>query len=66
MKDWKCPFCGSDTLMIPTGYVVSSGDKGGHEPETTFCCLAQKRNHEYIKKNYDPDHQPDPDEISKW
>ena len=66
MSDWKCSFCGSTERLIPTGYVVSSGDKGEYEPETTFCCDAQKKNAAYIKKNFDADHQPDPDDVSKW
>lgn len=66
MSDWKCPFCNSDKRMIPTGFVKSVGYKGEHEPEMTFCCQAQKKNAEYIKKSYDPDHAPDPDEVSRW
>lgn len=66
-QDWKCKFCGSEKLMIPTGFVVSSKTKfGEHEPEMTFCCHAQRKNNEYIKKNYHPDDEPDPEEVPRW
>lgn len=65
MGEFKCPFCGSDKRMIPTGYVKPAGDKLDYEPEMVFCCDAQKKNHEYIEKNFDPDHKPDPDDVSR-
>lgn len=66
VKDWKCPFCGSAERYLPTGFVKGSGhDSRDMEEEYTFCCSAQKKNQEFIEKNYDPDHRPDPDDISK-
>lgn len=57
-----CKFCGSKELIIETGYLKANGEK-----ETTPCCEAQKRNAEYIRKNYDPSRGrvPDLDEVSE-
>lgn len=65
MKDWKCPFCSSNKRLIPTGYVKSKSDTLDYEPEMVFCCDAQKKNQEFIDKNYTPDDKPDIDDISK-
>lgn len=58
----KCKFCGSEELLIPTGYLKANGEK-----EMTPCCVAQKVNAEYIRKNYDPSRGPVPDldDVSK-
>ena len=65
MGDWKCPFCGSGQRLIDTGFVRSVGDKNDFEKDHTFCCQAQKQNATYARKNFDADHQPDLDNVSK-
>jgi len=57
-----CKFCGSKELILETGYLNAFGEK-----VTTPCCEGQKRNAEYIRKNYDPSRGrvPDLDEVSK-
>ena len=46
----KCAFCGSKELRIKTPYLKPVT----HEPITTWCCKAQAKNQEYIRRNYDP------------
>ena len=46
----KCPFCGSEEQRIETPYIKPVT----HEPITTWCCRAQARNREYLKRNDDP------------
>jgi len=60
-----CPFCGSAKIRLETPYVKSTGDLGEYEPETTYCCTAQKVNANYIKKNFHPDDAPDAESVSK-
>lgn len=65
MAEFKCPFCGSDKRLIPTGFVKNSTKQfGEYEEEVAFCCEGQKQNEKYAKR-YDPDNRPDPDEISE-
>ena len=72
MSDFKCPFCGSDKLKLETPYVKTTyvwganGKEEKTEAETRFCCQAQAQNHEFVKKNFDPDHQPTQEEVAKW
>lgn len=63
----KCPFCGSEKTHLKTPY-VEIGEKGEYEQTETYCCGAQKRNAEYVRKRYDPSRGdlPDPNEVSKW
>lgn len=46
----KCPFCGSTEMRIETPYV----DRITGEKKTTYCCLSQKKNHEYADRNFHP------------
>lgn len=61
----KCPFCGSEQIKLKTPF-VELNDKGVYEPKETWCCSAQARNQQYIKKHFDPGNKPDPEEVSKW
>lgn len=65
MAEWKCQFCGSSELKVNSDYVELKSD-GEYGPIENFCCFAQKKNHQYVLKNYDPDNRPDPDEVAKW
>ena len=65
-KDWKCPFCGSPKLKIPTGFVKPVGYQGETEEEMRFCCKAQAANDKFIDKAYHPDDAPSVDAVSKW
>lgn len=57
----NCKFCGSEKLLLETPYLNAFGEK-----ITTPCCEAQKRNAEYLRRNYDPSNGrvPTLDEIS--
>jgi len=70
MSDFECPFCHSTKLRIPRktqfGPEVELKENGEYGPVEDFCCGAQKKNHQYIKKNYHPDDAPNPEEVSKW
>ena len=73
MSDWKCPFCGSDKLMIKK----ASGDmvrkkkvvwgEDLYEAATDFCCRKQAKNNAYIKAKFDStlSDVPDLDDIAK-
>lgn len=65
MSEWKCPFCGSDKLRLETPY-IELGEDGQNHPVMTYCCMAQKHNARYVKKNYGPDEAPDMEDVSKW
>jgi hypothetical protein len=58
----KCPFCGSEEIMVDTPYLDRHGDK-----ILAFCCNAQKKNHDYIEGHFDPraEDQMKPEEVSK-
>lgn len=60
-----CPFCGAEKIRIETPFVRSTGDTNEYEPETTFCCTAQKVNADYIQKNFHPDDAPNEEDVSK-
>lgn len=47
MEKPKCPFCGSEEILIKTPYV----DRITGESETTYCCKAQAQNHKYINRH---------------
>jgi len=65
MKDIKCPFCGSEKIHLETG-TISLKRSGKYEPDTTICCLAQKKNIEFRGKRYGQGKDaPDIDELSK-
>ncbi len=70
MADFKCKFCGSDTLRVPRvtqfGPETELKESGEYGPVEDFCCGAQKKNAQYIKKNFHPDDAPDADEVSRW
>ena len=59
-----CQFCGSKTKYIETDYYDRPD---ATEPVKTPCCLAQKRNIDYLRKRFDPrdPNTPDLDDISK-
>lgn len=58
-----CPFCGSDKIRIETPYVDGFGRK-----ISTFCCLSQKKNNDYINKHMDlrTGHKPGTEEVARW
>ena len=61
-----CPFCGSEEIYLDTPYVETSGHKiDEFQPIKTICCPAQKKNADYILKNFHPDDAPSLEEISK-
>ena len=70
MSTFKCNFCGSGELKIKRvtqyGPEIELKPDGQYHPVEDFCCLAQKQNNKHIVKSYDPDHRPDPEEVSKW
>lgn len=63
----SCPFCGAEKIVQQTPY-ISLGRSGEYEPKTTFCCVAQSKNQQYIKKRFDPKNgdQPSVEETSEW
>ena len=63
MSENKCPFCGSKKIFLETPFI----DPITKEHGKTFCCSAQKKNHEYIKKRYSPFdvNKPSVEDISK-
>ena len=65
MSDWKCPFCGSSELKIKSEYVELKGN-GEYGPIENYCCMAQKQNAKYIKRNYSPGEEPDIEDVGKW
>ncbi len=65
MAEFKCPFCDSKELKVKSEYVELK-ENGKYGPVEDFCCLAQRQNATYVKKNFHPDDAPDPDEVSKW
>lgn len=46
MTDQACPFCGSKTKYIDTPFI----DRWTGEAKKRPCCLAQKKNVEYLSK----------------
>ena len=64
MSNFKCPFCGSKERFLDTPF-VELNEKGEYETKRTFCCEAQKRNFDYVEKNFLPDAAPDIDEVAK-
>ena len=42
-----CPFCGSEKVIIDTPYLDKFGQK-----ITSYCCNAQKKNHEYVRARF--------------
>mgnify|MGYP001612343354 FL=1 len=69
---FKCPFCGSTERMVERVgndgrplVEISSQQFGEYEKVYDFCCLPQKKNAEYIEKNYGPDDRPDIDDVGK-
>ncbi len=70
MSEFKCPFCGATELR--TARVTQFGpetelkENGQYGPVMEYCCAAQRKNAQYISKNFHPDDAPDPSDISKW
>lgn len=62
MADTKCPFCNSEKIMVETPYINRHGEK-----ITTYCCLAQKKNHGYITSHHNrySEFQISADEVAK-
>lgn len=61
MSDKSCPFCGSKTIYIETPYIDRyTGDK-----QMKVCCLAQKKNVEYISHRRGSRSDELPEDISK-
>lgn len=62
--DKPCEFCDSKTKLIEGDYYDRPD---ATEKVKTPCCVAQKRNMDYLKARYDPRDQnsPDLEDISK-
>lgn len=67
---FKCNFCGSNELKIKRvtefGPEIKLAEDGQYHPVEDFCCQAQRQNHKYVAKAYDPDHRPNMEDVEKW
>ena len=65
MSDSPCPFCGSKELLVSTGKHRYEGMQ--LVEVKTFCCLAQKKNADFLQKRYSPldKNRPTLEELSK-
>ena len=63
--DKSCQFCGSKQRLIPTDYYDRPD---AEEPVKTPCCIAQKRNMDFIRKRFDQRDQntPDLDDVAEF
>ena len=62
-EERKCTFCRSKEIRVDSPYVNKHG-----EQITQWCCLAQRKNHEYLAKGYHPTlgKKPKIEDIEKW
>jgi 23S rRNA G2445 N2-methylase RlmL len=69
MADKKdiCPFCGSETLMIETPFMVLN-NKGEYERKKQPCCRSSAQNQKWIQKHENPitHEKPKMKDIIKW
>ena len=57
----KCPFCGAEKVKLDSPYINKHG-----EGITNYCCLAQRKNQEYIKSHTSSYDVSKPDNVDKW
>jgi len=58
---FKCPFCGSEKLMIDTPYLAPVT----HDPIQTYCCKKQRDNAKFTEKRYTAGNRPSVENVSK-
>ena len=63
--DKPCQFCGSKTRWVERDYYDRAD---ATEPHKDPCCLAQKRNMDFIRKRFDQRDQniPDLDDVAEF
>lgn len=64
----KCPFCGSEQVMVKSPYIELGDRVGEYTPVMKYCCQASRKNAKYVTKHFDPSRGENPtmEEVARW